>query len=119
MLSVSGCANSLYKQVHHLRHEAHGGPTDTENCLLLCSFHYHLVHEGGWKAFGNADGQVFFVSPRAKLLTDVPAETRPALFQPIYGPDARTIQTATGERLDLDLAAFVIAQICGRKRSDN
>jgi hypothetical protein len=114
-----GCPNSLYKQVHHLWHEAHGGPTDTENCLLLCSFHHHLMHEGGWHVFGNADSVVTFVGPRGKRFTDVPAETSPAIFRPIYGPDARTIQTATGERLDLDLAVLVMSQICGTPRSEN
>jgi len=86
MCRFPGCANSLYKQVHHLWHEAHGGPTDTENCLLLCSFHHHLVHEGGWHAFGNADEVVTFVSPRGKRFTDVPAETSPATFRRSTAP---------------------------------
>ena len=26
----------------------HGGPTDLDNLLPLCTTHHHLVHEGGW-----------------------------------------------------------------------
>jgi len=35
-------------QAHHVRHWRHGGPTDVDNLVLLCSRHHHAVHEGGW-----------------------------------------------------------------------
>ena len=35
-------------EIHHLHQWEHGGPTDLENLLPLCSHHHHLVHEGGW-----------------------------------------------------------------------
>ena len=35
-------------QIHHVVPWEHGGPTDLDNLLPLCSTHHHLVHEGGW-----------------------------------------------------------------------
>ncbi len=36
-------------QVHHVVPWEHGGPTDLDNLLPLCSHHHHLVHEGKWR----------------------------------------------------------------------
>ena len=33
---------------HHLTHWAHGGKTDPDNLALVCSYHHHLLHEGGY-----------------------------------------------------------------------
>jgi len=44
-------------EVHHTRHKANGGPTSVKDCVLLCSFHHHVViHQQGWTLVLNADG---------------------------------------------------------------
>jgi hypothetical protein len=35
-------------ECHHRQHWLFGGLTNTENLDLLCVFHHHLLHEGGW-----------------------------------------------------------------------
>ena len=36
-------------QAHHLKFWLRDrGPTDIENLALVCGFHHHLVHDGGW-----------------------------------------------------------------------
>jgi len=35
-------------EIHHVDPWERLGPTDLDNLLPLCSFHHHLVHEGGW-----------------------------------------------------------------------
>ncbi len=35
-------------QIHHVKPWEHGGPTNLDNLLPLCSTHHHLVHEGRW-----------------------------------------------------------------------
>ena len=47
-----------------MRHWARGGRTDLSNLVAFCSFHHHLVHEGGyavergdWVELGAADEQ--------------------------------------------------------------
>lgn len=34
--------------VHHVEHWEHGGPTSTDNGVLLCNHHHHSVHAGAW-----------------------------------------------------------------------
>lgn len=48
---------------HHLRHWADGGLTDLENLVLLCEFHHHAVHEGGWVVVRNPDGTFTISAP--------------------------------------------------------
>jgi hypothetical protein len=44
-------------EVHHLRHQAHGGPTSVTGCALFCFFHHHIViHQWGWTVVLNPDG---------------------------------------------------------------
>jgi hypothetical protein len=35
--------------VHHVEHWEHGGPTSTDNGVLLCNHHHHSVHAGAWE----------------------------------------------------------------------
>ena len=35
-------------QAHHVIHWQHGGATDLDNLVLLCSPHHQGAHEGGW-----------------------------------------------------------------------
>ena len=44
-------------EVHHLRHQAHGGPTSVTGCALFCFFHHQIViHQRGWTVVLNPDG---------------------------------------------------------------
>jgi Domain of unknown function (DUF222) len=44
-------------EVHHLRHQAHGGPTSVKDCALFCFFHHQVViHQWGWTVVLNPDG---------------------------------------------------------------
>ena len=38
-----------YCDIHHLEHQADGGPTRTSNGALLCRHHHRLLHEHGWQ----------------------------------------------------------------------
>ncbi len=44
-----GCdAPISWCQAHHIREWEHGGRTDLDNLVPLCSRHHHRVHEGQW-----------------------------------------------------------------------
>jgi hypothetical protein len=44
-----GCDRpAAWCDAHHLIHWSTGGATCLENCVLLCSSHHRMVHEGGW-----------------------------------------------------------------------
>ncbi|HWB65987.1 MAG TPA: DUF222 domain-containing protein [Mycobacteriales bacterium] len=54
-----GCQAGLDRcQLHHLKHWAHGGPTDLPNSAYLCHFHHWLVHNGRWTIWRNAQGGI-------------------------------------------------------------
>lgn len=48
---------------HHIRHWVDGGDTDPDNLVLLCRYHHHLVHHGGWEIH-MVNGRPWFTPPR-------------------------------------------------------
>jgi hypothetical protein len=44
-----GCTHTRYLHAHHVRHWLHGGRTDVDNLILVCSFHHRLVHDQGYR----------------------------------------------------------------------
>lgn len=55
-------------QAHHLDPHELGGPTLIHNLVLLCSHHHHLVHEGGWRLWRHADGELYLARPDHTLV---------------------------------------------------
>jgi hypothetical protein len=53
-------------EAHHLRHWAHGGPTDLANLTLLCWAHHRAVHEGGWQLQRAPDGRLRATPPHRR-----------------------------------------------------
>ena len=68
-----GCTHTRFLHAHHLQHWLHGGPTSLDNLVMLCSFHHHLVHEGGWRITAAADNTFLFHPPGGNPLAAVPA----------------------------------------------
>jgi hypothetical protein len=59
-----GCDRpAAWCDVHHFVHWIKGGPTNPDNCGLLCSAHHHLVHEGGWQIRRCSDGRILVRPP--------------------------------------------------------
>lgn len=55
-----GCRRVYNLQAHHLVSWVDGGPTDYENLVLLCQYHHHAVHEGGFRLRGSpGDLQIY------------------------------------------------------------
>jgi hypothetical protein len=45
-----GCtAPPSWCHAHHVIEWEHGGPTDIDNGALLCAFHHHRLHSGGFQ----------------------------------------------------------------------
>ncbi|HET6450370.1 MAG TPA: DUF222 domain-containing protein, partial [Spirochaetia bacterium] len=72
-----GCTHTQFLHAHHIEHWLHGGKTSVDNLVMLCTFHHHLVHEGGWTVSTVADGTLTFHSPAGLPLT-LPQEPRRA-----------------------------------------
>ncbi len=58
-----GCGARRFTQAHHVVWWRHGGRTDLDNLVLICSFHHRLVHEHGWSVKRDPDGTVRWFRP--------------------------------------------------------
>ena len=55
--------------VHHLRHQADGGETSIQNCVLLCQFHHDIcIHRLGWRLALHPDGTTTAYGPKGQVL---------------------------------------------------
>lgn len=52
---VPGCDTRRWLQLHHIVHWEDGGPTTTDNLVLLCPRHHRMHHQGLLGISGNAD----------------------------------------------------------------
>jgi hypothetical protein len=58
---------AAYCDVHHLRHQADGGETSVENCILACQYHHDVcIHRKGWRLILHPDGTTEARSPDGK-----------------------------------------------------
>ena len=55
-----------FTDVHHIWHWTRGGPTNRENCCLLCRRHHTLIHKGRWTVTGNPNIDLIFTSPEGE-----------------------------------------------------
>ena len=76
-----GCDAAHRLHAHHIVHWANGGPTEDHNLVMVCEFHHHLVHEGGWGIVGDPGKGIELVRP---------AENAPRGEQPISTPNRIT-----------------------------
>ncbi len=67
-----GCTRGRFLHRHHIQHWLHGGETSMTNLTCLCSFHHHLVHEGGWSVARTPEGALVFAAPDGRELLPVP-----------------------------------------------
>jgi hypothetical protein len=66
--AVRGCGRRI-THIHHVEHYENGGETTIHNGITLCSYHHHLVHEGGWDiAWNPHTGVVTLEGPRGQTL---------------------------------------------------
>jgi hypothetical protein len=65
-----GCRMAPNKcRAHHIAWwDRDSGPTSLWNLALLCHYHHHLVHEGGWQMSRAPDGALEFRKPDGTVL---------------------------------------------------
>ena len=70
-----GCDRQpIWCHAHHVWWWEHGGPTDLDNLVLLCSRHHHPVHEGGYQLKLSPQRHVHITTPTGHTLHN-PAPT--------------------------------------------
>ncbi|MEY2417408.1 MAG: hypothetical protein QOG90_88 [Actinomycetota bacterium] len=66
--AVRGCGRRI-THTHHMKWWEHGGDTCIDNGIPLCSYHHHLVHEGGWTvAWNPTTGVTRLDGPKGQVL---------------------------------------------------
>ena len=90
-----GCTHTRFLHGHHIQHWLHGGETSVTNLALLCTFHHHLVHEGGWSIARGENGELAFTAPDGRAL---PAEPPRQMVADVLGS---LHEWATDNGLDL------------------
>jgi hypothetical protein len=72
---VPGCNRRRYVDVHHIQEQARGGEHSRSNCLVLCTTHHRLLHEGKLTILGDAEGELAFLDAEGAAIA------RPAATQ--------------------------------------
>ena len=74
-----GCERIRWVHIHHIKHWAHGGPTDLDNLVALCGFHHRLLHEDRWKISGDPNTGITWLRPNG-----TPHTPKPPTWTPSY-----------------------------------
>jgi hypothetical protein len=74
-----GCTRVRGLHAHHIEHWPGGGPTDTNNLVMLCRYHHRLLHEGGWSLRGDPDRHIEFVKPSGEAVPGQPLRVDEAI----------------------------------------
>jgi 5-methylcytosine-specific restriction endonuclease McrA len=63
-------------QAHHIHEWEHGGHTNLDNLIPLCSRHHHRVHEGKWSVKLKPDRSLVIFRPDGVLYATAPTPSR-------------------------------------------
>ena len=75
---ITGCANRVYVEGHHIKHWVNDGETALDNLVTLCDFHHRFVHEYGYSVALDEMQCPHFFDPRGLEVFEVPDRPRPA-----------------------------------------
>jgi hypothetical protein len=70
-----GCGSQRFTKAHHVTWWRHGGTTDLDNLVLVCSFHHKLVHEHCWRVELGEDGVARWFRPDGSRFCPGPSPT--------------------------------------------
>jgi hypothetical protein len=87
-----GCTHTRHLHAHHVRHWLHGGRTDVDNLVLICSFHHQVIHDHGCRIH-RLPGRWEFLRPDG---TPIPTPV------PLSGNTESLIEMNTRARLRID-----------------
>ena len=110
-----GCNAHASLHVHHIVWRSRSGRNHLANLVSLCHYHHRAIHHRGWQVEGNANGPLTF-RDRAGRVANERTDRRPLPHRALaavhaqrgFAPDASTIATALGDRMDREWAVGVV-----------
>jgi hypothetical protein len=93
---------------HHLEHWAHGGATNRDNLILLCNFHHHRLHDGGYLIRKTPQGLIFETHDGHVFGSSAPHPPAPYRPQVDFHPETARAGWG-GETMDFDHTIWVLA----------
>lgn len=117
-----GCNSHKFCDGHHIKHWADGGETKLDNLVLLCRFHHHLVHEGGFDCHRGQGSEIYFVDRREQRLREFQAAPLAPIEQTLgwmyrkferasVSAEACKAEWNAGEEMDMEHAMWLLANI--------
>lgn len=114
-----GCTNHKFVYGHHIIHWSDGGETSLENLVLLCRYHHHLVHEGGFDCKRSKDGEIWFEDGKSRRLDAFPKHNSVTLEESLawmyrkheqasITSESCTAKWYAGEQMDWDHAVSLM-----------
>jgi len=115
-----GCTSHKFCDGHHIKHWSDGGETSLDNLVLLCRYHHHLVHEGGFDCARSKDGEIYFEDRRHKRLKEfqetaaVSIEETLAWMYRKFADQSVSAETSAakwygGEEMDVEHAVWLLS----------
>jgi hypothetical protein len=111
---------------HHIEHWADGGETKLTNLVTLCRWHHRLLHEGEIRVKARSEGGWQFSTPDGKefqpVHADATIEYEGTELETEHRAQNLSITATTaatrwrGERMDYDLAVFLLCDKAERER---
>jgi len=121
-----GCTFATFLDAHHIEHWADGGETKLSNLVTLCRWHHRLVHEGEIHVESRSNGGWRFSTPGGKEFhpknADAEIEYEGTEIEETHRARGLSITDDTaatrwrGERMDYDLAIWVLCDRAVRER---
>jgi Domain of unknown function (DUF222)/HNH endonuclease len=121
-----GCTFAKFLDAHHIEHWADGGETKLSNLVTLCRWHHRLVHEGEIHVESRPNGGWRFSTPGGKEFhpenADAEIDYDGTEIEEAHRARGLSISDDTaatrwrGERMDYDLAIWVLCDRAVRER---
>jgi hypothetical protein len=108
-----GCTRHRKLHAHHVIYWSHGGATDLDNLVLLCSRHHTLVHQLGFSLVLKPDRKLTVTTPEGVPVLHHPGTPwgDPAELDPDRRIDADTLPPDhVASRVDIGYAVMVMMQ---------
>lgn len=112
-----GCGRTRHLHVHHVKPWFHGGETDPDNLILLCSTHHRALHRGVFGITAHGNQRFTFHSADGALLEPAPPVGMPQGWMPDRAVRRDATVPVNGGKLNLAYTIEVLYRTADHRTS--